>query len=89
MKKDDQVGPGSILGTVEETPLLTHSILVPPNHPGGKITDIAGEGDYDLEHIIATTEKSGSEKVQLKMYHKWPVRKPGHMPSGMTPQSHS
>ena len=29
-----------------------------------------------IEHIIATTEKSGSEKVQLKMYHKWPVRKP-------------
>jgi len=75
VKKDDQVGPGSILGTVEETPLLTHRILVPPNHPGGKITDIASEGDYDLEHIIATTEKSGGEKVELKMYHKWPVRK--------------
>ncbi|MEW6604401.1 MAG: V-type ATP synthase subunit A [Thermoproteota archaeon] len=74
-KKGDQVGPGSILGTVEETPLLTHSILVPPNHPGGKLTDIAGEGDYDIEHIIATTEKGG-EKVPLKMYHKWPVRKP-------------
>ena len=76
VKKDDQVGPGSILGTVEETPLLTHRILVPPNHPGGKITDIASEGDYDIEHIIATTEKGGGEKVQLKMYHKWPVRKP-------------
>jgi V/A-type H+/Na+-transporting ATPase subunit A len=76
VKKDDQVGPGSILGTVEETPLLTHRILVPPNHPGGKITDIVSEGDYDLEHIIATTEKSGSERVQLKMYHKWPVRRP-------------
>src|ERR671914_3008081 len=77
LKKDDQVGPGSILGTVEETPLLTHSILVPPNHPGGKITDIASEGDYDIEQIIATTEKAGGgEKVHLKMYHKWPVRKP-------------
>ena len=77
VKKDDQVGPGSILGTVEETPLLTHSILVPPQHHGGKITDIASEGDYDLEHVIATTEKGGSgEKVELKMYHKWPVRKP-------------
>jgi V/A-type H+/Na+-transporting ATPase subunit A len=76
VKKDDPVGPGSILGTVEETPLLTHRILVPPNHPGGKITDIVSEGDYDLEHIIATTEKSGSERVQLKMYHKWPVRRP-------------
>ena len=74
-KKGDQVGPGSILGTVEETPLLMHSILVPPNYPAGKLTDIAGEGDYDIEHVIATTDKGG-EKVSLKMYHKWPVRKP-------------
>jgi V/A-type H+/Na+-transporting ATPase subunit A len=77
VKKDDQVGPGSILGTVEETPLLTHGILVPPHHRGGKIIDIASEGDYDLEQVIATTEKGGSsEKVELKMYHKWPVRRP-------------
>jgi V/A-type H+/Na+-transporting ATPase subunit A len=77
LKKDDQVSPGSILGTVEETPLLTHRILVPPQYHGGKITDIASEGDYDLEHVIATTEKGGSgEKVELKMYHKWPVRRP-------------
>src|SRR5919109_230987 len=74
-KKGEEVGPGSVLGKVEETPLLTHSILVPPNHSGGKLTDIASEGDYDLDHIIATTEKGG-EKVQLKMYHKWPVRRP-------------
>ena len=75
VKKGDEVGSGSILGTVEETPLLTHSILVPPNHVGGKLVDIASEGDYDLEHVIATTEKGGN-RAQLKMYHKWPVRKP-------------
>lgn len=76
VKKGDGVGPGHILGTVEETPLLTHSILVPPDHAeGAKITDISPEGDYDIEHIIATTEKAG-KKVELKMYHKWPVRKP-------------
>jgi V/A-type H+/Na+-transporting ATPase subunit A len=74
-RKGDDVGAGSILGTVEETPLLTHSILIPPNHRGGKLVDIASEGEYDLEHILATTDKAG-EKVQLKMYHKWPVRKP-------------
>src|ERR671932_2263126 len=74
-KNGDQVGPGSILGTVEETPLLTHHILVPPHHPGGKITNIASEGDYDLEQVIATSEKSGTgEKVELKMYPKWTVR---------------
>ena len=76
MKKGDEVGPGSILGTVDETQLLVHSILVPPDHvTGAKLADIAPEGDYDIEHIIATTEKAG-EKRQLKMYHKWPVRKP-------------
>jgi V/A-type H+-transporting ATPase subunit A len=76
LKKGDDVGPGSILGTVEETPILVNKILVPPNHPtGAKLVDIAPEGDYDIEHIIATTEKGGN-KEQLKMYHKWPVRKP-------------
>ncbi|MGA9170227.1 MAG: V-type ATP synthase subunit A [Nitrososphaeraceae archaeon] len=75
VKKGDEVTGGSILGTVEETPLLTHSILVPPDHDGGKITDVATGGDYDIEHVIATVEKNG-KKSELKMYHKWPVRKP-------------
>jgi V/A-type H+-transporting ATPase subunit A len=75
LKKGDDVSAGSILGTVEETPLLTHSILVPPYHHGGKVTDIVREGDYDIESIVATTEKGGN-KDELKMYHKWPVRRP-------------
>jgi V/A-type H+/Na+-transporting ATPase subunit A len=75
VKKGDEVTGGSILGTVEETPLLTHSILVPPDHDGGKITDVAAGGDYDIEHVIASVEKNG-KKSELKMYHKWPVRKP-------------
>jgi V/A-type H+-transporting ATPase subunit A len=74
-KKGNDVRAGSILGTVEETPLLTHSILAPPDYHGGKIVDIANEGDYDIEHVVATTEKDGN-KSELKMYHKWPVRKP-------------
>jgi V/A-type H+/Na+-transporting ATPase subunit A len=75
LKKGDEIEAGSILGTVEETPLLTHSILVPPDFKGGKLRDISSEGEYDLEHIIATAEKDGN-KIPLKMYHKWPVRKP-------------
>ena len=75
LKKGDEIEAGSILGSVEETPLLTHSILVPPDFKGGKLIDISSEGEYDLEHIIATAEKDGN-KIQLKMYHKWPVRKP-------------
>ncbi len=76
LKKGDSITGGSILGTVEETPLLTHSILVPPNHLGGELTEIVGEGEYDLEHPIAHVKSKNGAKTELKMYHKWPVRRP-------------
>ena len=76
VKKDDVIFGGSVLGTVEETPLLTHKILVPPNYPESTITDIVKEGEYDLEHVIGQASSKNGDKIQLKMYHKWPVRKP-------------
>ena len=71
----DEVEPGNIIGTVPESSLIEHKILVPPNHVGGKITKIVSEGDYNLETEIAVVEKDG-QTVPLKMYHKWPVRTP-------------
>ncbi|HEY9399538.1 MAG TPA: V-type ATP synthase subunit A [Nitrososphaeraceae archaeon] len=76
VKKGDTIFGGSILGTVEETPLLTHKILVPPNNPEATITEIVKEGDYDLEHVIGHANGKNGDKIELKMYHKWPVRKP-------------
>ena len=55
----DEVAPGNVLGTVKESELIDHSIMVPPDHKGGKITNIVSEGDYDLETEIATSEKDG------------------------------
>lgn len=72
-KQGDEISPGSIIGTVKETDLIDHSIMVPPDHPGGKITSIVAEGDYDLETELATTDGSSDP---IKMYHKWPVRQP-------------
>ncbi len=71
----DEVEAGNILGTTKESELIEHKIMVPPDNPGGKITNIVGEGDYDIETEIATVEKDGNSSI-LKMYHKWPVRKP-------------
>ena len=70
----DEVAPGNVIGTVKETELIDHSIMVPPDHSGGKITNIVSEGEYDLETEIATVEKDGKSSI-LKMYHRWPVRK--------------
>ena len=75
VKVGDEIQGGNVLGVVDETQLIKHSILVPPDHPGGKITSIVSEGEYDLETEIAVTESDG-KKIPLKMYHRWPVRKP-------------
>ena len=74
VKKGDELDAGSVLGTVEETPLIEHRIMVPPTHPGGKVLEAVDEGDYNIEEVIATVAKDG-QKRDLKMYHRWPVRK--------------
>jgi V/A-type H+-transporting ATPase subunit A len=75
VKKGDEVEAGSILGTVQETPLIEHHILVPPYHKGGKVVDIVSEGNYTVEDEIAVIEEDG-KKIGLKMVHRWPVRQP-------------
>src|SRR5574342_1130395 len=52
-KVGEEVQAGNVLGTVDETQLIKHSILVPPAFTGGKITSIVSEGEYDLETEIA------------------------------------
>ena len=65
---------GDILGTVKETELIEHRILVPPAVQG-KIVEIAKKGDYTVEDTIAIVDSSG-KTIELKMSQKWPVRKP-------------
>jgi V/A-type H+-transporting ATPase subunit A len=74
LKAGDKVSPGDVLGEVQETSLITHRIMVPPD-VYGKLKWIAGEGDYRVEDVIAVVESEGRE-IELKMYHRWPVRKP-------------
>lgn len=75
VRNGDEVSAGNIIGTVQETDLIEHSIMIPPDHKGGKLVDIVQEGEYDLETVLASVERDG-QTSPLKMYHKWPVRKP-------------
>jgi len=69
-----KVSGGDLLGTVKETDLIEHRILVPPNVQG-KLVSIAKQGDYIITESVATIEADG-EKLDLTMLQKWPVRKP-------------
>lgn len=68
----DELVTGDILGTVEETAVVTHKIMV-PNGVKGKLKDIK-EGTFTVEDTIAVIETEDGDK-NLTMMQKWPVRR--------------
>jgi len=64
---------GDIIGTVPETEVVLHKIMVPPNLKG-TITKIAPAGDYTVLETIATLKTDDGGEVELAMSQKWPVR---------------
>jgi len=75
VKKGDEIEGGSIIGTVQETQLVEHRILVPPTQKSTNILDIVSEGKYSVEDEIAWV-KNEDKKTPLNLYHNWPVRVP-------------
>ena len=68
------VSGGFPLGTVQETQLFTHTVMVPPNIEG-RLVEIAPAGAYTVAETIAKVE---TEKgvVDISLVQKWPVRVP-------------
>ena len=72
VKAGDVVEEGDILGTVQETEIVSHRILV-PNGMHGKVTSIE-EGEFTVtDTVCVLRNETGEEKVC--MLRKWPVRK--------------
>lgn len=69
----DSVVAGDVLGTVRETSVVVHKIMVPYGKDG-VVKSIAKQGEYTVTDVIAEVEGNG-EVHQLTMMQKWPVRK--------------
>ena len=67
----DEVQAGDIIGTVQETPIVVHKIMVPYGVQG-KIKSIE-EGDFNIEQTVCVVETDKGERP-LTMMQKWPVR---------------
>ena len=83
IKVDDELHGGDVLGTVQETPIVEHRIMVPP-FVKGVVKWIAKEGDYGIEEKIAVIKGNG-EKA-LSMLQKWPVRVPRPIKKNLDPE---
>lgn len=70
-----QMTPGTPLGKVQETPAVSHPILVPPDCHG-ELVELAHAGEYTVEQVIAKVKQDNDEIRTIQMFHRWPVRTP-------------
>ena len=68
----DKVGPGDVYGTVQETEVITHKIMVPPG-VSGTIVDLV-EGDYHVTDRIGKIKRPDGTIEEIMLTQKWPVR---------------
>lgn len=71
VKVGDEVGPGDVIGTVQETAVVLHKIMVPPGI-SGSVKSIE-EGEFTVVDTVCVLE--GDKEYELQMMQKWPVRR--------------
>jgi V/A-type H+-transporting ATPase subunit A len=71
-KKGDKVTAGQMIGYVDETTVVRHKIMVPPNVEG-ELIFVAKEGEYTIEDVVYKLKNKDVEKGYT-MVQKWPVR---------------
>lgn len=73
-----RVTSGTIIGTVVESKLLTHKIMVPPSNicPGGTVKSFVPAGQYTVMETIMVIRGADNKDYQIQMKQDWPVRLP-------------
>ena len=71
-KVGDEVEPGDVLGTVQETASVVQKIMVPVG-TAGTVKEIKA-GEFTVEEVVAVVATADGDK-ELTMMQRWPVRK--------------
>ena len=69
----EKIASGDVIGTVQETDIVVHKIMVPYGIKG-KIKFI-NTGRFTIDEVVATIETDEGEDLDLTLMQKWPVRK--------------
>ncbi|MBM6897739.1 V-type ATP synthase subunit A [Pseudoflavonifractor capillosus] len=72
-KVGDKVEGGDIIGTVPETPVVLHKIMVPP-YLKGTLKSVTPAGSYNVKTVVAVLTKEDGTDVEITMSQRWPVR---------------
>lgn len=72
VKAGDKVTAGDVIGTVLETPIVNHKIMVPPKTEG--IIKSIKSGEFTVDETVAVIALADGGEKELSLMQKWPVR---------------
>ncbi|GKH47207.1 V-type ATP synthase subunit A [Anaerotruncus massiliensis (ex Togo et al. 2019)] len=73
VRQGDAIVAGDVIGTVQETEIVLHRIMVPVGVVG-TIKSIE-EGDYNITETVAVIETANGTEQPLTLMQRWPVRR--------------
>ncbi len=74
VEKGQAVTSGDILGTVQESPVVEHKVLVPPE-VGKAVVKSISEGEFAVTQAVCVLETDQGDN-EVTLLQRWPVRRP-------------
>jgi len=82
---NDKVKAGDTLGTVQETTLIQHRIMVPADVKGEVKVKSIESGHFKVSDTVAVLEDENGKSHDVAMRHYWPIRVPRKMNNKLIP----
>ncbi len=75
VKKGDVLSPGQVYAQCNETSIIRHKCMVPPNI-SGEVVSVAKNGKYSVNDTVVTLRSEDGTEWPLSLCQKWPIRSP-------------
>lgn len=75
VKKGDVLSPGQVYAQCNETSIIRHKCMVPPDI-SGEVISVAKNGKYSVNETVVTLRSEDGTEWPLSLCQKWPIRSP-------------
>lgn len=75
VKVGDKLSGGDVYAECQETSIITHRCMLPPN-VAGEVISVKKDGKFSVDDVVVTIKSENDEKINLTLCQKWPIRTP-------------
>lgn len=75
VKVGDKLSGGDVYAECQETSIIMHRCMLPPN-VSGEVISVKKDGKFTVNDVVVTIKSENDEKINLTLCQKWPIRTP-------------